>query len=540
MFTFIEQIEGVEFAEALRILADKAGVTLRRIDPSQASERAKLYDVCEAAARYFANELETTAHGRIALEYLEGRGVASETRSTFRLGFAPARWDGLARALRASGFLDQDVAKAGLTLLARSADGSGQGRYYDRFRSRIVFPIFDLSGKVVGFSGRFFTAAGLPAVEKAGTEPAKYINTPQTPIYDKGKILYGLDKAKLAIRKEDRAVLVEGNMDALMSHQAGVVATVATSGTALTSHHLQLLKRYSENVVIAFDADAAGAQATRRGVDLAHSTGIHVRIASTAGAKDPADLARDDVEAWRKAVAEAKPILEFFFRRATEQFPVSTAEGKKAIGREFLPLLALTTNRIEQAHWVQELSRVLSVREEAVWAELAKTKPGEVVTLAEVDLTAKAGARSRFDRLEEEVLAGAFALPTRQTLLANVDNPCSRGPARVVFAVLQQASEETLSGDGWRKQVDAEYHRFVENILWFAETLPEDPRQRAALVESGLRQLTELKTRVELETLAAEIKAAEQSGERDRLEELLRRFQDVSAHLAVQPKPKTI
>ena len=183
---------------------------------------------------------------------------------------------------------------------------------------------------------------------------------------------------------------------------------------------------------------------------------------------------------------------------------------------------------------------MLGVREEAVWAELAKTKPGEIPVAAAADVSAVEGPRSRLDRLEEETLAAAFGLAARQTVLANVENPCVSSQARVGFAFLQTASDDAVAGDAWRIHVDAAYHPFVERILWFAETLPDDPRDRASSVQLGLAQLVELRVRAELEAIASEIRAAEAAGERERLEGLLRRFQEASAGLATQPKPKII
>lgn len=534
MFGFIKEIEGVEFPEALRMLADRAGVTLRAVDPSLISERTKLFDICEAAARFFERELETSVGGKAAWTYLQERAVSLETRRAFRLGFAPARWDGLLKELRSAGFRDGDAERAGLAVPSRNENRAE--RHYDRFRSRIIFPIFDLSGKVVGFSGRIFGESGIENQESGNVE-AKYINTPQTPIYDKGSILYGLDKAKVPIRKEDRAVLVEGNMDALMSHQAGIAATVATSGTALTDHHLKLLKRYSEQVVMAFDEDSAGAAATRRGVELAHRAGMNVRIVSVAGAKDPADLVKENAEAWRTAVASAKPILDFFFEKITKQFLPRSVEGKKAIGREFLPILALTANRIEQAHWVGEVSQALGVREEAVWAELVKAEPGESRAPARAGIAASRPqpTRSRLERLEEEVLAAALGAESRQELLAHLENPCISAPARVFFGLLQSADVSALEADGWRRGVDESYHGYIENVVWLSETLPSTPDERAATFVEGVRQLTKLKAQSELEALADEIRAAERAGEEERTENLLRRFQEVAAGLITDP-----
>ena len=224
MFGFIQDIEGVEFTEALRILAQKAGVKLEYSSNNFAAkdDKAVLYEICETASRFFEKQLNSSSAGKRALEYLKNRGLADETMKEFRLGFAPSEWESLSMFLRNCGYKDADIVDAGLAIKREGSNG-----IYDRFRSRIVFPISDLNGQIVGFTGRVF-AESSEALAKEESQ-AKYINTPQTAIYDKSRILYGLHKAKTEIRREDKCVMVEGNMDALMSYQAGVKNEVATS-----------------------------------------------------------------------------------------------------------------------------------------------------------------------------------------------------------------------------------------------------------------------------------------------------------------------
>ncbi|MBI2065479.1 MAG: DNA primase, partial [Candidatus Zambryskibacteria bacterium] len=249
IFSFVQDIEGVEFPEALRILAAKAGIELESFNPAVKDDKTKLYEVCEAATKFFEKQFYSNT-GKLALEYLKNRGVLDTTIQEFRLGFAPNDWNALGTFLKNCGYSENEIVEAGLAV--KRNDGSG---IYDRFRSRIIFPIFDLNGQVIGFTGRIFGSDD--------KETAKYINTPQTKIYDKGRILYGLNKAKMDIKQADQCILVEGNMDALMSYQAGVKNVVASSGTALTPSHLTLLHRYTTNLGFCFDTDQAGAIATR-------------------------------------------------------------------------------------------------------------------------------------------------------------------------------------------------------------------------------------------------------------------------------------
>ncbi|MEK7125158.1 MAG: DNA primase [Patescibacteria group bacterium] len=375
MFSFVQEIEGVDFPESLKILAHKAGVALEEFHPGTQERRdakSKLYDICELASRFFEKQLLQSPTGQQALVYLRERGLADETIKQFRLGFAPDDWHALGEFLTGRGYATQEIINAGLAV-------AKEERHYDRFRSRITFPIADVNGRVVGFSGRVFSAKGAaPSGEQASEEEmgAKYINTPQTAIYDKGRILYGLDKAKMAVKQTNRCVLVEGNMDVVMSHQGGVAHAVAASGTALTPWQLRLLGRYPTTLDCCFDADQAGAQATRRGIGLALSQNFQVNMVpmSDKECKDPADYVQRYGMKWQEVASQAMPVIDFYFTRARSTMNPAAVADKKLLIATLAPLINRLVSRVERSHWVSQLAAFLRVKEEAVQADLAVAK----------------------------------------------------------------------------------------------------------------------------------------------------------------------
>ena len=297
-FEFVQKIENVEFPEALRILAEKTGVILHREDPQIRSERTRLLNLLNDAAKFYETNL--VRRKDVGL-YLSERGMTGETAKHFRLGYAEPGWENLLGHLKTKGYSEFESEKVGLAI---KKEGGG---YYDRFRSRIMFPLFDSSGRTVGFSGRIFEK------DASGQKDAdsKYVNTPNTIFYDKSKLLYGFDRAKSEIRKQDTVILVEGQMDLIMSHQAGVMNAVAVSGTALTPEHLRSVRRLADNLIMSFDMDAAGINASERGVALAFAQGFDVKAIVLPHGKDPADLILDNPEEWKNLAASAKPVIEF-------------------------------------------------------------------------------------------------------------------------------------------------------------------------------------------------------------------------------------
>lgn len=378
VFSFIMKRENLDFGEALALLAARAGVELRpRAEAASADEQKleRLRQLVAEAATYYHYLLVRSEEAAIARAYLEHRGFVRQTWENWQLGYALDSWDALKDRLLAKGYTPAELEEAGLII--RREDGSG---YYDRFRGRLMIPIRDVEGRTVGFGARVLRE------DPARPQP-KYINSPQTPIFDKGGLLYGLDMAKKAIREADLAVLVEGYMDVLMSHQVGVANVVAGMGTALTEAQMRLLRRYSSNLTLALDPDVAGDHATMRGLEAARQamervwqptvrpTGLvrqesrlkaQLRIAALPDGLDPDELARSDVARWRQVIAEAQPIVDYYLARVGQEEDLNTAHGKANAVERMAPLIREIGNAVERDHYIQRLARLVQADERLV------------------------------------------------------------------------------------------------------------------------------------------------------------------------------
>jgi len=380
IFSFVQKIEGVDFGTALRQLAKQAGVTLKPRQFTQHTEvdkhkEERLYEACEAATAFFESILKNKKEVE---EYVRTRGVHADTVASWRLGYAPASWHELSEHLLAQGFTKDEIVDAGLA--AKSEHKPGE--IYDRFRGRIMFPLFDAGGKVIAFSGRFFEK--VPGTHEE-SEPAKYVNSPETLLFKKSRVLYGFDKAKNFIRKMDCILLVEGQFDVVLSHQSGLPFTVAVSGTALTPEHLSLLGRLSHRLVLALDGDAAGIRAGLKSSVMALQSGFDVKIPTFEGGKDPADLAKENPELLKAAVRTSKTSVEFFLD-VLRQGAKDARAYKTLVQNQVLPLIKAMPSRIDQAHFVGIVARRLEVPEDAVRAEVAKVR----ATLTDVEEEAHA------------------------------------------------------------------------------------------------------------------------------------------------------
>lgn len=361
IFSFVMEIEGVEFVDALKILAEKAGVQLKPMSKEYNNERSRLLKIIEDSKKYYRDKIK---ENKDVSDYLKERGLEENTIKDFEIGYTPDGWRNLYDFLKNNKYTDAEIEKTGMIIRSEKALPAGRQGYYDRFRNRIMFPINNSAGQTVGFSGRIFGEEG----EKTG---GKYINNPQTVLYDKSKILYGFDKAKSEIRKNDFCLLVEGQMDVIMSHQAGVKNAVAVSGTALTADHLRIIKRLTNNLAIAFDRDQAGFQASKRGIDMALAGGFDIKAVVLSSGKDPADAVKEDKNIWIKAVEKAKNIIDFYLENLREKFQ-NEREFKKNVKMIILPYLALIQDEIEKAHWVGKIANSLGIKEEPIWDELKK------------------------------------------------------------------------------------------------------------------------------------------------------------------------
>lgn len=353
-FTFIEKMEGIDFRGALTLLADKAGVKLEEHSAESSGERSRLFDVLEEAAKFY--EAELAKHPE-ASAYIKNRGVNEETLHKFHIGFVSNDWRLLRSQLLMQGFSDEELMKVGLT--KRSSESKGEP--YDVFRGRIIFPLSDPQSRIIAFSGRAIEPDAVP----------KYLNSPDTELFRKGEVLYGFDKAKEAIRKHNYAVLVEGQMDLVLSHQAGVTQTVASSGTAFTIEHLERLRRLSPRIILAFDADEAGEKAAEKSTILALPLGMEVKIAKLPPGKDPADLVREAPESWKEVLRQSEPAIEFFLNRVLESESDPGKVGKLILKR-ILPLVALVPSAIERSHYISLIAKRSGLREAALWEDLQR------------------------------------------------------------------------------------------------------------------------------------------------------------------------
>lgn len=366
IFTFLQELEGMEFVEALKHLADRAGVKLENTRTSEVAgnQKNRLKEICEQAAKFFHEFLLRMPASQAAREYLQKRGLSDETIKKWRIGFIPEQWELLTQYLLKKGYGVEDLIAAGLTI---KKEGAMNGRgFYDRFRGRIMFPIFDMYGAVVGFTGRV-----LVETEKSG---GKYVNTPETPIYNKSSIVFALNFAKNIIKEKDLIVLVEGQMDVIACHQAGMENVVATSGTAMTEMQVRLLKRYSENMALAFDADNAGQNAAKRGIDIALAEGMNVKVIRIpeGKGKDPDECLKQNKDVWFESVENARDIMVWYIERAFSLHNPKTPQGKQKIAAEVLTEIARIPSAIIQDHWLNDLASKLQLETAVLREELRR------------------------------------------------------------------------------------------------------------------------------------------------------------------------
>jgi DNA primase len=365
VFGFLMKHDNLEFYEALKVLAEKAGVELKAISPADQREFGVLYDLNQAAADFFKTSLGQSAAGR---EYLLSRGLRKETIENFSIGFAPNNFEDLTLRLINAGFDVKDAVRAGLTIR------SEKGKYFDRFRGRIMFPLLNNFGKVIGFSGRI-----LPQFE--GGETAKYLNSPETPIFSKSRVVFGLYQAREAIRESGSIVLMEGQMDVVMSQQDGVKNAVATSGTALTPDHLRTLKRFSNNLVLCFDNDEAGKQAMERSIDLAHGSDFETRVLDLGrvslkdkAVKDPAEAAQVEPGSLAKLIANAQSAMEYYLSRYLGEKDIARQKNNL---RFVLGKIKKLASPVERHHWVREIAERENLRESDLLEEMEKLNEPE-------------------------------------------------------------------------------------------------------------------------------------------------------------------
>lgn len=362
IFSFVMKKEGVDFGQALRLLAQRGGVTLSpREAPSKAEDEKKerLFQINEAATEYYHHLLLSTKAGAAARSYLAGRKVMPEAIKGFRLGFSPDAWETIKNYLLGKGYTEKELVEAGL-IIEKEEGGS-----YDRFRNRLIFPICDSQGRVTGFGARVLDDS-LP----------KYINSPQTPIFDKSSSLYGIDKAKSAIRKKNLVIIVEGYMDVLIAHQHSWQNVVGSMGTSLTEKQVAVIKGLTNNITLALDADLAGEEATLRGKAILAYSNAEANVILLPSGKDPDEVIREDPALWQKLVEQAMPILDFAFQSVISKVDINRAKDKSLAVQKLLPSIYEIKDPVQQSHYLRRLARELKIEESAIKAALRESKAG--------------------------------------------------------------------------------------------------------------------------------------------------------------------
>jgi DNA primase len=474
VFTYVMKHENLSFPEALRALAQKAGVQLETAQPGDVERQKhidKLFDINAAAAAYYAEQLARAPEGEGARTYAAERGLNAETVRKFQLGYAPDEWRSVSSHLLARGYNRDDLLEVGL-IITRD-----DGGFYDRFRGRFIIPIRDPRGRVIGFGGRIL-----------GDGQPKYLNSPQSPLFNKSHVLYGLDLAKGAIRAKGEVVIVEGYMDVLQAHQAGFGNVVASMGTALTEHQLALLKRMTKRYILALDPDLAGDQGTLRGLTVARQTldrqtvpvvtakgwiryesrlDADIRIMTLPDKMDPDDLIRETPDRWQPLVDASIPVVDYYFQIVTADLDLGEAKDKSEAVRRLAPVIAEIRDEVERTHYVQKLARMLRVQEDVVRRQVGVKATGRKSARAPQE-EEQAPDATTF-ALEEHCLAVLLRCPER---LAQVNE---------VLADLGLAGvQEDDFGDVENRALFSAWSTIEEGQGWeeWVQTLPQTLQRR--------------------------------------------------------------
>lgn len=401
IFGFIMRMEGMEFLEALKFLAEKAGVKLPKYSNElSGSQRNRLLDVLKLAAKFYHKIFLDSPQAQEARDYLyQKRRVSVDTAEDFQVGYIPDEWSLLTDFLLKKGYGINDLIAAGLTI---KKDNGGN---YDRFRGRVMFPLNDVHGNVVGFTGRLLK-------EDKPEAGGKYVNTPQTAVYDKSRVIYGLDKAKAEARRQNKIIIVEGQMDVIACHQAGQINTAASSGTALTVEQIRLLKRFTPNLYLSFDMDAAGQNAASRGIELALEEGMKLKIITLPpeAGKDPDECLKKNPAAWTQAVESAQNIMDYIFAKALANKKLKDPTERSEVAKTLLVAINRLPDRIEQDYWIKKLSSILDIGHSILYEKLSSfRKPSKLRPPA--GAPAVSGRRPNEEIASENLLALVFAFP---------------------------------------------------------------------------------------------------------------------------------
>jgi DNA primase len=509
LFGFVMEVEGIEFREALELLARRAGVELAAYDSKGGQEVARrkkrLLEANDLAAQYYQQSLIKNQH---AVEYVfKKRGLSKEIVTTFRIGYAPSSGDALVSFLTKKGFSQQELSQAGLL-----------NRYGgDLFRSRMMVPLMDGSGQVIGFTARIIV-----------DEPnaPKYLNTPQTMLYDKSRHVFGLSQAKEAIRKNDYAVVVEGNLDVVSSHQATVHQVVATAGTAITEHHLRALVRLSPNVRLAFDGDVAGLAATERAIPIAQTVGVDLTIISLPDeVKDPDELIQQDPKLWQKAIESAEPVVDWVLRQYERREDLSTAIGKRNFTTAALRVIHALQDPVEQDHYLQRIAQTVGISLDALQEKMSGVSEPQTKPLKKVNVQPQPVAADP-KGYQDNLLAVGLIDPAVRDLLQDVTpDMMTTDERKATLKHLQTSRELVQDVPADLKNIDT----YVKIVLLKADARYGDWSDEDRYFETArlVRQLITEHKKTQKDILTAELRDAEERGDNEAANVVRQQLNDI-------------
>ncbi len=531
VFTFVMRTENLEFREALKLLAERAGVVLESRPQAVAEDKARprLRELMAAATQYYHNLLLRSTEAQAARQYVAHRGLTAPTVEGWQLGYALESWDAASNYLLGRGYSLDDLIAAGLVVERQG------GGYYDRFRHRLLFPIRDAKGNVTGFGARAL-----------GDEQPKYLNSPQTLLFDKSATLYGIEHAQEAIRRRDQVIIVEGYMDVLIPHQMGISNVVASLGTALTDRQVRLLKKLSKNIILALDADAAGEEATLRGLEVArealervavpvptwrglirfeYKLDADIRILNLPPGQDPDEVVLRSTEEWQHLVETALPIVDFYFQVVTARLDLTSPKGKSAAVERLIPLIREVPDPVAQAHYVQKLARLVQVDQRLVETQLRRAPAGRTRPPSG-EPTTPPSREPRPSSLEAYALVLLLIEPTLYWQVGDLElslDDFVRTENRETFAAFQTyiIQNEWFELGAFRQTLDPALHAHLDALLAQGASQPPLPGEE---LEHALRvcllRLREGRLRAELAELPSLLQEAQTAGDQETVQRL--------------------
>lgn len=521
VLSFLQKHEGMDFPEALKYLADRAGVKLIQRQFKGSGEKEKLFEINALAAKFYNYILLSHKVGKPALDYMtKERGIKLETIKTFKIGFSPNVPLALKKYLiDKKKYSYQDLEKAGIVYRR----GSGA---VDRFKGRIIFPLFDHRGNNIGLAGRI-----LPSIK---TEAGKYINSPETEIYHKSKVLYGLNLVRRDIKKENSVVVVEGELDMISSWQSGVKNTVAIKGTALTEDQVRLLNRFCNEFILALDSDAAGDDAARRSIALAQEQGVEVKIARMGKYKDPDDMARKAPGEYKKALKKAQNVWDFLVDLIFSKYDETSGAGKAKISKEIIPILAEISDEIVQAHYIEKVARKLGVPRDAVADQTRKTKAVVAIGTPKIAIPTKPKIKPRRELLEERLLALAFQsdpkIISKKEIFSLFASPLTTRIAEE-YRKYSKGNKGFNPSDFATSLPKELVQGFADMILEDVQSLIERPQIFKKEQDLVIKELNLLKIKGELTALGEKIREYEEKDEKGKLRKAEKKFGELSEKL---------